>query len=294
MLFRSSGSKRMKKLLAAFVIAVVVAPLSAQPPSTKKPITHDVYDGWKSIQNTKVSRDGIWVAYALVPQDGDGELVVRNLKTNVEYRAARGRNPVITPDGRFVVFEKTPLKADIDKARKAKRRPDEMPKAGVGVVDLSNGQVTTLAEHVKSFRLPDDPVRFVGYLAAAEPAPRPPGQENGDEKSAKRHDPGTELVIRDLAAGTQATVAEVMEYAVAKDGSAVAYSVSSKTPANDGAFVRKIADGSTKTLLTGQGSYKSFAFDAKAVQVAFVSDRDDFAAKASRFKLYYASMSSNS
>ena len=125
----------MKKLFAAFVIAVFIAPLAAQQPSAKKPITHDVYDGWKSIQSTKVSRDGVWVAYALTPQDGDGELVVRNLKTSVEYRAARGRNPVITPDSRFVVFEKSPLKADVDKARKAKRKPDEMPKSGVGVVD---------------------------------------------------------------------------------------------------------------------------------------------------------------
>jgi len=44
----------MKKLLAAIVIAVFVAPLGAQQAAVKKPITHDVYDGWKSIQGTKV------------------------------------------------------------------------------------------------------------------------------------------------------------------------------------------------------------------------------------------------
>ena len=291
----------MKKLFVACVIALFVAPVGAQQSAAKKRISHDVYDGWKSIQGTKLSHDGVWVAYALTPQDGDGELVVRNLKTSAEYRAPRGRNPVITSDSRFVVFEKTPLKADVDKARKAKRRPEEMPKAGVGVVDLSNGQVTTLAEHVKSYRLPEDPIRIVVYLAAPEPAPRARGQERteGDEGQetrppVKKHDPGTDLIIRDLAAATQSTIAEVMEYAVAKDGSAVAYSVSSRTPTSDGAFLRKTADGSTKTLMTGQGSYKGFAFDAKATQLAFISDRDDYAAKASRFKLYHASMSANS
>jgi len=291
----------MKKLFVACVIALFVAPVGAQQSTAKKRISHDVYDGWKSIQGTKLSHDGVWVAYALTPQDGDGELVVRNLKTSAEYRAPRGRNPVITSDSRFVVFEKTPLKADVDKARKAKRRPEEMPKAGVGVVDLSNGEVTTLAEHVKSYRLPEDPIRIVVYLAAPEPAPRARGQERteGDEGQetrppVKKHDPGTDLIIRDLAAATQSTIAEVMEYAVAKDGSAVAYSVSSRTPTSDGAFLRKTADGSTKTLMTGQGSYKGFAFDAKATQLAFISDRDDYAAKASRFKLYHASMSANS
>jgi dipeptidyl aminopeptidase/acylaminoacyl peptidase len=289
----------MRKLIAALAVTVFVAPLGAQQPAGKKPITHDVYDGWKSIQGTKVSRDGAWVAYGLVPQDGDGELVIRNLKTSAEYRAPRGRNPVITPDGRFVVFEKSPLKADLDKARKAKRRPEDMPKSGVGIVDLSNGQLTTLAEHVKSFRLPEDPVRMVAYLIAPEPAPharqeRPEGEEEQEGKPrAKKHEPGTDLVIRDLATGAVQTVAEVVEYAVSKDGSAVAYSVSSKNPANDAACVRKLADGSTTTLLTGQGAYKGFAFDAKATQLAFVSNRDDYAAKASRFKLYHASITAN-
>src|SRR5262245_55627843 len=65
--------KCMKQLFVAAVIAVSVVPLVAQQPTAKKPIAHDVYDGWKSIQGTKLSRDGIWVAYALIPQDGDGE-----------------------------------------------------------------------------------------------------------------------------------------------------------------------------------------------------------------------------
>jgi dipeptidyl aminopeptidase/acylaminoacyl peptidase len=295
---------RIVRHIAVLVVILIAcaSPGRAQQAPHKKPITHDVYDGWKSIQGTKLSRDGVWVAYALVPQEGDGELVVRNLKTNVEYRAPRGRDAVITPDAKFVVFSKTPLREDVDKARKAKKRPEDMPKAGVGIIDLTTGRVTTFAEHVKSFRLPEDPVRVVAYLTEGperregqEGRDRQEGRENQDGKPRpKRHDPGTDLIVRDLASGTQATVAEVMEYAIAKDGSAIAYSVSSKTPANDGAFVRKIADGSTKALLSGQGNYKSFAFDGKATQLAFVSDRDDYAAKASRFKLYHATMSATS
>jgi dienelactone hydrolase len=292
------GSLRQSRsvaMLVAFLLACAGSFMRAQPAPHKKPITHDVYDGWKSIQGTKLSRDGVWLAYALVPQDGDGELVVRNLKTDVEYRAPRGKDPVITPDGRFVVFAKAPLKTDVDKARKAKKKPEEMPKAGVGVVDLANGRVTTLAEHVKSFRLPEDPVRVVAFLKGQEGQVGQEGRvgqvgREGQEGKArtKQHDPGTDLVVHDLASGREATIAEVAEYAVSKDGSGVAYSVSSRTPASDGAFLRRVADGSTKTLLAGQGTYKAFAFDAKAAQLAFVSDRDDYAAKAPRFKLYYA------
>jgi len=74
-------------LVLVFLLCAAVAPAWAQPGSAqKKVITHDVYDSWKSIQGTKISADGTWIAYALTPQEGDGELVVRNLKTNAEIR----------------------------------------------------------------------------------------------------------------------------------------------------------------------------------------------------------------
>ena len=84
-------------LVLVFLLCAAVAPAWAQPGAAqKKVITHDVYDSWKSIQGTKISADGTWIAYALTPQEGDGELVVRNLKTNAEIRAPRGRDPLIT------------------------------------------------------------------------------------------------------------------------------------------------------------------------------------------------------
>src|SRR5215813_687262 len=101
---------RLRYQPAAAIAGLVVlfclgAAASAQQ---KKPITHDVYDSWKSIQGTRLSSDGVWLAYALVPQDGDGELIVRNLKTSAEIRAPRGRDPLITTDGKFVVFAVAP------------------------------------------------------------------------------------------------------------------------------------------------------------------------------------------
>src|SRR5882757_2252414 len=128
----------------------LAAPAFAQTNAQKKPITHDVYDGWKSIQGTKLSPDGTWLAYTLTPQEGDGELVVKNLKTNAELRAPRGRDPLITSDNHFVVFAIAPLRKDVDQARKAKKKPDDMPKSGLGFVNLTSGQTTTVAEHVKS------------------------------------------------------------------------------------------------------------------------------------------------
>jgi dienelactone hydrolase len=319
---------RSRRIGSARVIAatLVIAALTVgggiraqQPTAQKKPITHDVYDSWKSIQGTKLSRDGVWLAYALTPQDGDGELVVRNLKTNAEFRAPRGRDPIITHDGQFVVFGIAPLKRDVDRARRQEQvrqrrggrggqgqtgqsQPGQgragAPPGGVGIMELATGRVTTAAERVTSFRVPEESSRYVVFLMAPPEKRGATGskaQESGAEESAtdaspvrgKRKEPGTDLVIRELATGGQTTINEVAEYAVSKDGSWMAYSVFSTTPARDGAFARRIADGATRALLTGEGEYKRFVFDGKSSELAFLGDRDDHKSRAPRYSLYY-------
>src|SRR5581483_9237196 len=129
----------------------------------KRPLTAADYDAWRSIQGQTLSRDGKYLAYALVPQDGDGEVVVRHLESGKEWRANRGAAPVnppqpaavaepptgpppfagrpaFTADSRFVVFQILPAKADTDKAKREKRKPEDMPKNALGIIDLATGE----------------------------------------------------------------------------------------------------------------------------------------------------------
>ncbi|MGH9852436.1 MAG: hypothetical protein ACREBD_21575, partial [Blastocatellia bacterium] len=57
---------------------------SARQATAKRPLTHQDYDSWRSIQGQSISRDGKFVAYAAIPQDGDGEIVARNVATGAE------------------------------------------------------------------------------------------------------------------------------------------------------------------------------------------------------------------
>jgi dipeptidyl aminopeptidase/acylaminoacyl peptidase len=268
--------RRLRSSIVVILLCLAAMPALAQSQSAaKKPITHDVYDTWKSIQGTKLSSDGVWLTYALTPQDGDGELVVRNLKTNAEIRVPRGRDPQITTDTHFVVFALAPFKRDVDQARKAKKKADEMPKNGVGFVNLGNGQVTTVAEHVKSFRVPDETPQVIVFLTVA----------SGPADKKEKKPLGSDLVIRDLYNGAQSTIADVSDYGVSKNGAWLVYAVSSKTPATDGVYARGLGNGQRKTLLTGSGNHKGFVFDT-AQHAAFISDRDDFASSTPHFKLY--------
>jgi hypothetical protein len=112
----------------------------------KRPLTHQDYDSWRSIQSTHLSADGAYLGYALFPQEGDGEFVLRNLKTGKEWRESIGARPPAAPanralqnpddppppppsiivafskDSRTVVFSTFPPKTEIDKAHKEKKR----------------------------------------------------------------------------------------------------------------------------------------------------------------------------
>ena len=299
---RSSMSRRWLILLV--LLGVCAVGLSDNPAAqAKKPITHDVYNSWKSIQGTRLSQDGAWLAYTLSPQEGDAELVARNLATGAEWRHPRGTSPVITADGRFVVFTIAPLKADVDKAKKDKKKAEEMPKNGLGIMSLATGKVETV-EKVKSFKVADEGSGFVAYLLEAEkaketpkaeekkPEEKKPESEAGAKKpKEKKKDPGANLAVRELATGATTTIAEVVEYVWNKDGSWLVYGTSTKDPvkepAKDGAFARKVVDGVVKTLATGAGHYKGFVFDEAGTQLAFLTDRDDYKADAPAYRLYH-------
>src|ERR1051326_490126 len=174
--------------IALFVtIPFGVARAQQQAPAAKRPLSHQDYDSWRSILAQQISRDGKFVAYAYVPQDGDGEIVVRNVATGVDWRAPRGYRPplpppddpganfaefqaeqtrllrpVFTADSRFVVFSTEPAKAEVNKAKKEKKKPEEMPKNGLGIMDLANGTVKHI-ERVKTFRVPEDGSGFIAY-----------------------------------------------------------------------------------------------------------------------------------
>ena len=291
----------MPRHLLRWSVALVAVTLTWTAPAatqtgSKPPITHDVYDSWRAIQDTTLSRDGVWLIYALAPQDGDGELVARNLRTGAERRHARGRDPVLTADGRFVIFAVAPLDAELDKAKKDKKKPEEQPKAGVAVVNLETGDTFT-AERVKSFKVPEESSRYVAWHH--EPAPpvrredekekaAAPGSRENEKTKEKKKDPGTDLVVRDLTTGTNRTVSDVTDYAWAKDGTLIAYTISSKASEKDGVYVQPPA-GSQRALLTGKGHYKGLAIDQAGRQVAFVSDRDEQDRPAPRFDLFLAS-----
>ena len=190
---------RITLVMIAFAAASMASDAQTAPTaSVKRALTHNDFDSWRTIAAPLVSRDGKWLAYAVQPQDGDGELVMRDLTSNIDYRAGVGAlpPPVTTPneenpdappvprairvlftsDNRYLVATTFPTKADIAAARKAKKRADEMPKGGLLIIDLVRPAEVNRVANIKSLQVPSKGGAWLAYLKEEVKEPAKPAE----------------------------------------------------------------------------------------------------------------------
>lgn len=169
----------MKHLLLPCLLLAAMTTMAQK----KKPITHDVYDNWKSIGERLISNDGQYMVYAINAQEGDGELVVQNRNTGYKKTIARGYGAVITEDSRYAVFKIKPAYQDTRQARIKKKKPDEMPKDTLAIIELGSETVTRIPR-VKGFKTPQKAGGWVAYQME-KPLPDTTKKKSAAPDSAK-------------------------------------------------------------------------------------------------------------
>jgi dipeptidyl aminopeptidase/acylaminoacyl peptidase len=298
----------------AFALAGSLVPGSnarAAVATAKIPLDYKAYDGWNAIRGTVFSNDGRYAAYALVPEDGDGRLIVHDFQTGIDLTEARGTDPAFTADARFLVFAVRAPNAEIHKAQREHKKPDEGPKSGLGILDLTTGKATTV-ERVKDFKVPKDAGRDTLAYALESPLPSASPSPGGSPAAAASPSPsavpspspsvapsasaspddlhkketGATLVIRDLASAAETRVTGVTDYAQSHDGRYTAFAVESKDGKLDAIHVRNSESGETPAAMHAPGHYKSLTFAPKSDLLAFVSDATTYALAAPRYVLY--------
>ena len=131
--------------------------------SQKKPLDHSVYDGWQSISDRSISNDGKYLTFAVIPQEGDGVLTIQSVNGDYKKEIARGYGPVITEDSRFVICRIKPTFKDTREAKIKKKKPDEMPKDSLVIIELGKDNVVKVAR-IKNFKIPEDSGNWLAYL----------------------------------------------------------------------------------------------------------------------------------
>jgi dipeptidyl aminopeptidase/acylaminoacyl peptidase len=310
-----SEARKALRIPAGLVLLVLLVS-SAAAQTAKRPLTHRDYDGWRGISSQRLSPDGKWLAYGLFPQEGDGEVVIRNLVTGKEQREPGGVRPQPAPageeaegpapvaravvisfssDSKTVVFSTFPSKAASDQARKD-RKPT--PKDAMVIVNLATGAVTRV-DRVKRFAMPEKAAGWLAYWkeGAEPPAPAARTEPVGDRDQqggrggrggaagaagrGARPEFGSDLVLRNLVDGADRIFTDVVDFQLADDGRQLVYAAGARDTAKNGVFVAKVgAPDAPTAILDGKGKYARLTWDENQTQLAFLSDRD------AKWKLY--------
>jgi dipeptidyl aminopeptidase/acylaminoacyl peptidase len=188
------------RIVTLFTVALAA---SAGAQASKKVLTQADWDTWKAINAPALSNDGKWAVYTLIPQVGDGDLVIRSTSGATEFRVPRGylgrpnnipgglRGPAagtgeedptgptatpaqITADSRFVIVSTQASKAEVDRAGRG-RAAAATNRQSLAIVSLPDGKVTTIAG-VRSFRLARSNGTWLAYVP--EPDSTTPGDSS--------------------------------------------------------------------------------------------------------------------
>ncbi len=215
----------MKQTLLLIVLTVIFFTGSSQD---EMPLDHYVYEDWKQLENPEFSPDGRFIFYEIVPQKGDGILVVRDLKKEVTDTIHRGYNARFDhKSGMLVGLIKVPSDS-VRAAKKAKRENRQMPEDSLFIMDLKTGAIDKIA-NVRSYKLSEEERNllvyhhsFVSGEVSQEDIPENEEKEEKSDKLRKQFKPA-DLVIFDPMNSNSQRYENVVSYSLSKSGKLVGF-----------------------------------------------------------------------
>lgn len=299
-----------KVLLGAVLLGGSLFTYAQQQPA-KKPLDHSVYDSWQSIGTKIISANGQFVAYSVLPQEGDANLIIHDLKTGQSVTIPRGTNPAMSMDSRFLICTIKPLFKDTREARIKKKKPAEMPKDSLAIIALGQSDAPIKIPAVKSFKIPESTLTTVSLVAWLQEMPtdsskkdsklakntkKDSDREDDDKAGASGSENGM-LIIRKLVSGQQDTIKNASEYIFNKNGEylLVETTINKKDSLSTTSLLRwNIQKRKADILSKGQTDYKQLAFTKNGEQAAFLATSDSSKAQQQFYKLYYFDSKSDS
>lgn len=263
----------MKKLIISSFLFFICNQIISQ----KKPLDHSVYDGWESIGERMISKNGKWVVYTICPQEGDTTLVIQLADGKYKKEIERGFNATISDDDRFVLFRIKPYQKELREARIKNKKREDFPKDSLGIIELGKEEIKKISK-VRSYKVPTDAAGWVAYWMEKS-------------KDVAASDDGGDLVLKNLNTGEDKTFSLVSEYHFDKKGTKLLLETNKNSKDSlSKAFVllHHLSSGKTDTLARGGNDFRGFAFDEQGSQLAYVAERDAAPKALQKFyKLWY-------
>jgi len=236
-------------------------------PSSPRPIEIKDILAWKSISSARISPDGRWFAYSLTPNEGNSELVIKEVDGTREYRFNLGDAPrnfsaliLMSDDSRWVAFMSYPSFEETRKLRQDKKRIE--PRASL--LELASGQKT------------DWPgVRKIAFseqssLCLAIHRLAPESQEKEKDKWT-----GSDLVLKNLKSGQELSLGNISEFAFNRSGDRLALLIDARDLAGNGLMLKNLSSNELQVLDSGHFFYKNLKWDDKGQALSVLKGRQD-------------------
>ncbi len=196
---------------------------------------------WNRIGSTAVSNDGRWFVYRLVPNEGDGEVVLRS---TVGEAPGFAGSLAFSEDSRWLAFVIYPDRAAARRLEKEK----EPARNKVGLVELATGELTEF-EDVRAFQFAGE---AGGWIALHRYAPQGLlGGRNSGERAR-----GSDLLLYELESGAQLSIGNVSEFAFDESGRRLAWLIDTDGQAGNGVQLRDMQTGVVRVLESDEAAYR--------------------------------------
>ncbi len=269
-------------ILIGLALLGAAGPAAASP--SKKPLTFLDVMKFRAVQESALSENGEWIAFAAQPDRGDGEVQVKTVKGDKVYVLERGGRPVFSKDGRRLAAVIKPRAADMEKPAK------DRPKPGLGILDLESGRIETI-EKVERFVFSDDGLWLAYGLFKEEAKNEPKDKEKtstpppAKEKEAPAEpfsEPGNTHILRNLAAGREIRLENAASLTFDPTSSFLAYALAAPDGKANGLYVRNLKAENTPEILVlakENGTFASLSWPKALAKLAFLAgtkkDKDD-------------------
>ncbi|MDR0331838.1 MAG: prolyl oligopeptidase family serine peptidase [Dysgonamonadaceae bacterium] len=246
----------------------------------KKALDHSVYDGWKSLTNVNISNDGKILTSLISPQEGDTTLWIRNLDRSRTFTMDRVNRYSVSIDGRFTVGLLRPSFADRRQARIDRKRPEDMPKDSLVIVNNTTFSIDTIP-NVKSFTAPAE---WISHIAYQIDAPKDTTRASGATREKDL------LIIRNILTQNEDTIRNTKSVVFNRFGNSLATVIepdkkdSTDTP---GVLFLDLTKNMNKRIANEDREYIALAFDERGEQLVFLTSNDSSKVEQKAFDVRY-------
>ncbi|HEY4129963.1 MAG TPA: hypothetical protein VGM50_05075, partial [Gemmatimonadaceae bacterium] len=237
-------------------------------PDGKRALPVADYARWRTITTPTISPDGKWVAWVYTQVRHDDELHVRQADSDKETVIDGGSRPRFSDDGQWVAYFVAPPTASAAGRGRGGRGGAA---AGRGV-DANAGPQTRRAELMNlatgtkatwddaaNFEFSKGAAFFAVHRAKPQPAPK---------------SEGTDLIVRDLKAGTDRLIGSVSDFAFNKPGTILAYTIDANEDVGNGLYMVDLNAGVDRVLENAREHYGRLTWSEDGTALAALHGKD--------------------